>query len=212
MKRKNVRIEDILSGRKIELDGIYTGSMIAHDSLLFFTSYKYPDYEGLTFNIKTGKTISQSLLKGKGSGGFITPVLLEQLEIDSSIYLWVYDWSKCKCTLINLVDGSQIKEIDVSKLPNEREMITGIFILNDSLLLSYNQGEDMYFNENTLLPPLYRILNYRKNSEALVYDVYNRFKYNNKAIDSQSCLFSLDRIKPDKTRLAMPEEFVITIV
>jgi hypothetical protein len=198
--------KDILLGSKIELDGIYTGSMIAHDSLLFFTSHKYPDYTGLTFNIKTGKTISRSLLKGKGPGGFVTPVLLEQLETDSSICLWVYDWGKSKCTLINLIDGSQVKETDVSKLPNEREMITGIFILNDSLLLSCNQGEDLYFNENTLLPPLYRILNYRNNSEIAVYEVYNRFKYNSNVIDPQSCLFSLDRIKPDKTKLAMPME------
>jgi hypothetical protein len=199
-------VEDILSGSKIELDGIYTGSMIAHDSLLFFTSNKYPDYVGLTFNIKTGKTISQSLMKGQGQGGFITPVLLEQLEIDSSICLWVYDWGKNKCTMINLIDGSHVKEIDVSKLPNEREMITGVFILNDSLLLSYNQGEDLYFNRSTLLPPLYRILNYRKNSEIVVYEIYNQFKYNNDVIDPQSCLFSIDRIKPDKTKLAMPME------
>lgn len=199
--------EDILSGSKVELDGIYTGAMIAHDSLLFFSSYKYPDYGGLTFNIKTGKTISQSLMKGKGTDSFITPVLLEQLESDSSICLWVYDWGKRKCTLINLIDGSQIKEIDVSKLPNEREMITGIFVLNDSLLLSYNQGEDLYFDENTLLPPLYRILNYRKNSEIAVFDVYNQFKYRSNIIDPQSSLFSLDRIKPDKTKLAMPMQY-----
>jgi hypothetical protein len=198
--------EDILSGSKIELDGIYTDAMIAYDSLLFFSSRKYTDYEGLTFNVKTGKTISQSLMRGTGPGGFVSPVLLEQLESDSSICLWVYDWGKHTCILINLIDGSQIKKIDVSKLPNERDMITGIFVLNDSLLLAYNQGEDLYFDGNTLLPPFYRILNYRKNSEIAVYNVYNQFKYRSNTIAPQSCLFSLDRIKPDKTKLAMPME------
>jgi hypothetical protein len=200
-------VEDILQGSRInDPDGIYTGSMMVYDSLMFFLSYKYPAYYGLTFNIKTGKTISHILRKGKGPTDFITPVLMEQFEIDSSICSWVCDWSKLKCILVNISDDSQIKDINVSKLPNEREQITGFFILNDSLLLSYNQGEDLYLDGYTLLPPLYRILNYRTNKEIAVYEVYNKFEYDNKKIDAQSCLFSIDRIKPDKTKLAMPME------
>jgi hypothetical protein len=195
---------DIISGNKIEIDGIYTGSIIVYDSVALFLSSKYPDYTGYTFNVKTGKEISPIIRKGGGPNDFITPVFFEQFEIDGGIRTWVYDWGKQRCILTDIITGSLIKTIDVSGLPNEREQITGIFILNDSLLLAYNQGDDLYFDGNTLLPPLYRILNYRINSEVAIYEVYNKFKYNNNKTDPQSCLFSLDRIKPDKTKLSMP--------
>ncbi|MDR2423822.1 MAG: hypothetical protein LBD59_03755, partial [Prevotellaceae bacterium] len=45
-----VEVQDIdtLYGQEIKLDGVYTGCISACDSVLLFTSYKYPNYTGAT--------------------------------------------------------------------------------------------------------------------------------------------------------------------
>jgi hypothetical protein len=194
---------DTLYGNELKLDGIYTGSVCVYDSLILFSSHKYPDYSIYVFNTKTGKQISSVVRKGDGADEFVTSGFSEQFQIDSRVCLWIYDWSRKKCVLVDLIDNSQREKIDISGLKTERDMPFGrIFILNDSLLLTFNQGEDSFSEEKHLTPPLYRIFNYRTNKKITEYEAYNSFKYNEQ-MPPQSCLFSLDRIKPDRTKLVM---------
>jgi hypothetical protein len=82
--------------------------------------------------------------------------------------------------LIDFVNNSIEKRFNISRLQNEREFPFGrVFILNDSLLLAFNQGEDTH-NDGVLNSPLYRMFNYRTNEELAKYEIYNSFGYNKK--------------------------------
>ena len=198
---------DTLYGQEIKIDGVYTGGVSAWDSILLFISYKYSGYTGATFSIKTGKEIAQIVNRGQGPDEYITPAFSGQFETsDTCIGMWFYDWAKLHCILVDVITDVQIKKIDVSNLQNGQRSyhITGIYILNDSLLLAYNLAEDIE-DKGQLLPPLYRIFNYINNTETVKYEIYNTFLYN-REIDHQSCLYSFDKIKPDRTKLAMAME------
>jgi hypothetical protein len=199
---------DTIYGKEIKLDGVYTGAIFAYDSLLTFISYKYPDYCGNTFSINTGKEIKKVIKKGQGPNEFIRAVTLGQSAYsDGNPCMWIYDWGKLKYSLVNLVTDSIIKTVDIAKFKNDgrQDHITAVYILDDSLLLAYNQAEQVNMNKTELIPPLYRILNYTNNTESARYAIYNGFEFAETFKGRpQSCLFSLDRIKPDNTKLAMP--------
>jgi hypothetical protein len=192
---------DNLYGSELKLDGIYTGGISVYDSLINFPSSKYPDYYIYVFNTETGKYINSAIRKGVGPNELISINYSEQYCIDSNICLWCYDVNKGECVLADLLNNSFKKRIKLSALKNEREYPFGwIFVLNDSLLLASNQGEDLY-DEGNLNPPIYRIYNYHTGEVLRIYEPYNGFRYNTKIMPAFS-LYSQDRIKPDKTRLA----------
>jgi hypothetical protein len=197
---------DTLTGNEIKLDGIYTGQISVYDTLILFSSYLYPGHLSLLFDIKTGKQIREMIKIGQGPDEFVTPTTSGQLDIDSTVCSWIYDWGKQRCVAVDWINNSQNKIIELSHLVNNRQMIfTGIFILNDSLLLAYNQGEQMFLSEsnNTLVPPIHRLFNYRTGGEEIVrHDIFNNFQYN-EIKPPQLCLVSSDCIKPDNTKVAM---------
>jgi hypothetical protein len=194
---------DTLSGVKLKLDGIYTGAVQVYDSLIYFTaSALFPDYFTYVFNTRTGKHINSVARRGQGPDEFIALTAAAQHYVDSSICMWFYDYLRKECLLIDMVNNSIRKRFSISKLKNDREFpFVRVFILNDSLLLACNQGDDMY-GEGVLIPPLYRIFNYLTNEEVAKYEIYNSFRYN-KRLMPPNCLYSQDRMKPDKTKIGV---------
>jgi hypothetical protein len=191
-----------LDGVKLKLDGIYTGTLNAYDSLIYFSSDLFGDYLTYVFNTKTGKHISSVARRGQGPDEFVALTAAAQHYVDSSICMWFFDYNKKECLLIDMVNNSVKKRFGISKLKNERAFpFSRVFILNDSLLLAFNQGDDMY-NDGILTPPLYQIFNYRTNEEVAKYEIYNSFRYNNR-LEPPICLYSQDRMKPDRTKVAM---------
>jgi hypothetical protein len=69
------------------------------------------------------------------------------------------------------------------------------------LILAFNQGDDIY-HDGIVNPPLYQIFNYLTNEEVAKYEIYNSFRYN-KSLGPAFCLYSQDRMKPDRTKIAM---------
>jgi hypothetical protein len=198
---------DTLVGSKVEIDGLYTGIVLAYDSLIFFLSDKYRSAfgcEGLVFNVGTGKQIASIIKFGKSTNEFISVYFSIQYEIvNNAVCAWFCDFNKKKNILVDLSDNSWKKTINLSGLEHEREApAMRTFILNDSLLLIYNQGEDLFTSENQLLPPSYCVFNYITNKKIHSYEFFNSFKYNYE-IPPQICLLTEDRIKPDRTKLAM---------
>jgi hypothetical protein len=194
---------DNLYGTELKLEGkLFRDGICVYDSLMLISADTLSAYRFCTYNIKTGKQIASVARKGMGEDEFVAASYSEQYSVDSSICLWLYDYEKVECSLVDLSDNSIQKHIDLSVLENEREYPFGrVFILNDSLLLAFSQGEDLYRNRN-LSPPLYHIFNYKTNEELAKYEFYNGFRYSEK-LNPQMCLYSQDRIKPDRSSLAM---------
>jgi hypothetical protein len=198
---------DTLIGSKVEIDGLYTGSIFAYDSLMFFLSEKYHSAfgcDGLVFNIETGKQITSIVKLGRGPEEFVTACFSLQYDIVNKVIgVWFYDYSKRKNVLVDLTDNSWEKIINLSGLEHERDApAMRIFVLNDSLIMIYNQGEELYTSENWLSPPSYYIFNYITNKTVASYEFFNGFKYNTE-ISPPACLNSSDRLKIDRTKLVM---------
>ncbi|MDR2286607.1 MAG: TolB-like 6-bladed beta-propeller domain-containing protein, partial [Prevotellaceae bacterium] len=193
-----------LSGDELKLDGIYTEALGVYDSLIYFSSGLFGDYMTYVFNTKTGKHISSVARHGQGPDEFVALTSADQHYVDSSsICEWsYYDYNKKECLLIDMANNSIKKRFSISKLKNERAFPFGrVFILSDSLLLAFNQGDDIY-DEGILAPPSYQIFNYLTNEEVAKYEIYNSFRYN-KRLEPVLCLYSQDRMKPDRTKVAM---------
>jgi hypothetical protein len=191
-----------LEGVELKLDGIYTGALSAYDSLIYFSSGLFPDYMTYVFNTKTGKHISSVARRGQGPDEFVGLTAAAQHYVDSSICMWFFDYNKKECLLIDMINNSIKKRFSISKLKNERAFPFGrVFILNDSLLLAFNQGDDMY-DDGILKSPSYHIFNYLTNEEVVKYEIYNSFRYN-KRLMPPMCLYSQDRMKSDRTKIAM---------
>jgi hypothetical protein len=201
---KQPATKEILQGIELKFDGIYTGGISVYDSLIYFTSGKFPDYWIYVFNTKNGKHINSVARKGQGPDEFVGINGAGQHYVDNnSIYVWIHDYYKNDCLLFDLLNDSVKTKFNISKLKREQRSYPfgRVFVLNDSLLLAFSQGEEIY-NDPYLLPPLYQVYNYRTNEELAKYEFYNKFKYN-KRLMPQGCLYSFDRIKPDLTKLAM---------
>ena len=205
---------DTITGNLLNIDGVYTGGVGAYDSLIFFYSSQYPDYVIYVFSAKTGKQISSIMKVGEGPNEYIARMIgcMEQVQVDNNVCMWFVDIKKNKCVLIDWINGAVRKEIYVSGLRSGFEYpwsapLSKHIILNDSLLMAHNQGEEIYKDnagntEDFFSTPTYHIFNYRTKQKIKSYEPYNKFKYNEN-IPPQISLYSWDRIKPDRTKLAM---------
>ena len=161
------------------------------------------------FNSKTGKQISSIVKIGEGTDEYLATLTgyANQIEIENGICIWLFDHKKKRCVLIDWIDGNIRKEINVSSLSSSIESSMKYFILNDSLLLVYNGGEAIFVDnmgtlEDYFNPPKYNVFNYKTGQWIMTYEPYNKFKYNTTMLAAMS-LYSWDRIKPDRTKLAM---------
>jgi hypothetical protein len=190
-----------LIGKHLEFDEIYTGMISVYDSLIVFSSDKYGDYYSRVFNLNTGKQINSVIKFGQGPDEEVSVHCEAEYYVDTSINMWYYDgFSKKQGILVNLKNSCVINSIDFSGLPaDDKKMLTRFFILNDSLLLAWNQQEKLFFDDNIASPPLWHLFNYKTNEKLRQYDVFNNFRY----INDSDCLISHDLIKPDKTKFAM---------
>lgn len=64
--------DTLLSPVKVELEDIYDGSVLAYDSLLFFTSHKYSDCWMYVFSVNSGKHIASLCPKGQGPNDYLS--------------------------------------------------------------------------------------------------------------------------------------------
>jgi hypothetical protein len=193
-------IVDTLYSEEVVLNDIFTGRMCAYDSLLLFFA-NFPDNSSWVFNVKTGEHISSIIPKGQGPDEFIMPVCTGQFEIDTNICVWVSDWSRNKFNLIDVMDNTAKKNINLAGTKNARNEPFGAhFYLNDSLVLLHNQEEMSHTGE--IAPPIYRIFNYITKAERVRYEPHRNYRSEN-----PFCLISHHLIKPDKSKFALASFF-----
>jgi hypothetical protein len=196
-----------LTGKRIELNGIYTGTISVFDSVILFSSYKYEDVlkcNSLLFNLKTGEQINSLIKVGEGPGEFSSGSFQDIFfHNDTVISMWFSDYvDKQQCFLFDIINNKITDTFDISGLDSERERPhSRFFILSDSLLLAYSMPQKLFLDDNTMLPPSWRLYNYKTNEKCMQYDIYTDYKY---------FLFlplSEDILKPDNTKLVLPMEY-----
>jgi WD40 repeat protein len=194
---------DTLKGEQVMLDGIYTGTVEVYDSLMFFIISNYPDYWTLVFNIKTGEHINTILRKGNGPGDFLGSIFFGQFINAPNLCVWIHDWGRDRCVLVDLTNSSQKKTVKLFDLKNERmNQMTWVYFLNDSLLLTYNQGEKLFDSDTEFSPPVYSVFNCNTKKELHRYEIYNGFSYSEHT-NPTDCLAGNFTMKPDRTKLVI---------
>jgi hypothetical protein len=203
---------DTLYGKQIKLDGVYTGSMWAYDTLIGFTSYKFTDYFMHVFNVNTGKFLYPLCKRGIGPEEFPSIATANQFVYPAQLGYWIRKESgKDECVLVNLEKPGDVIE-QKTDIKIETEFLDSfgfVFILNDSLFLANNQGEEPLKGEGTFTPPAYYLYNSRTKERIKTYGMYNGFiPVSPDNFFRQSgykiCYASCDRIKPDDmSKLAM---------
>jgi hypothetical protein len=208
---------DILQGEKIELDGLYAGNIWVYDTLICFSHHAFPDYHLHMFNIKTGKFLYPLCKRGIGPEEFPAFTWAEQYVCEDQVYLWVRkEFGKDECVLINLAkpDDLIIKQKINMRFETGFQSLSFsfVFILNDSLFIANNQGERQYYGEGTFIPQAYHFYHSHTKEKIKSYKPYNAFVSLSDKFYSrvwyQRCYSSMDRIKPDRSKLAMGMHYV----
>jgi hypothetical protein len=195
---------DTLYGKKIELDGVYTGNLWVYDTLIGFVSHLFPDYYMHVFNVNTGKFLYPLCKLGIGPGEFFNISIADQLVYNESQLGYSINnrAGKGECVIVNLAKPGDIIEQKMNLDVDAEFPFMFVFILNDSLFLANNQGERRYYEEKTFTPQTYYLYNSRTKEKIKTYEMYNGFSTD--SYDYNICYISYDRIKPDdRSKLAM---------
>jgi hypothetical protein len=199
---------DTLYSEKIELEGLYTGSIWAYDTLIGFTSSKFPNYFMNVFSLRTGKFLYSLCKRGIGPDEFPALAYSSQYEYEDHLYLWLRtDAAKDESWLVNLEKPGTVikKRIDVKVETGFQYNFGFVFILNDSMFIGNNQGESLYQGDGSFLPQTYHLYNAGTRQRIKSYKLYNG---SIPVSDIRHCYCSWDRIKPDKTKLAMGMQLI----
>lgn len=107
-----------LTSHELELDSAYTGSMYVFDSLLFFSSDRYPDYFMAVFDKNSGKQIGTLFPKGEGPGEYFCNVNFSNQFLqneDGCLCMWIYDNNQ-SYRLINISRSLETKKTEVDSI------------------------------------------------------------------------------------------------
>ena len=201
-----------LIGEEVKLEGIYTGYMSVYDSLILFCSSQYPDYKIYTYSLNNGKQLKSLFKVGRGPNEFRNLTHTEQyVRNNNSIKLWFYDEQKShmlvditrsiKLHTDSLVIDSIIP-IDIKKATTS--YLSFIFTLDNHMFVTKTPCERAYYKDvkyslgeyilyrNSLDTPLQSFTLFTK-------PLINRIQKMNPNIFYES----YDRIKPDKSKIAM---------
>jgi hypothetical protein len=116
--------------------------------------------------------------------------------------------------LINLEkpDDSVKQKMDIKIDTDFQYPFSFVFILNDSLFLANNQGEELYDNNESFMPPTYHLYNSHTKEKIKSYEPYNAFvPLSDRFYEMglyMDCYYSIDRMKPDKSKLAMGMDLI----
>jgi len=202
---------DTLYGKKIEfIDDIQAGLMTVYDSIMLFWCPDYKNYSVLMCNINTGENIGFLCRKGNGPDEFGDRAYSTQIVVDNDTKLWVDDRHKNKMKLLNLSEsikeGVTIIDSTVDKeSAKDFFSISSNFMLDNYMMLVKNQSELLYqgnLDKLDYLPGAYHI--YKGQEKLKEFKLYNKQLINlDYKRQSYSILLSCDRIKPDKSKIAM---------
>ena len=211
---KGANTEDSLVGSKINLEGINTGYMSICDSLMIFSSEKYPDYELYIFNINTGNHIASLCKRGNGPNEFLSFIHREQYVLENNdIKLWGYD-DITKIFCLNLTESIKNDSLQIDTIvthdwnTKHNRCWSYLFMLDDDCFLIKNQPESLFHNDGRNIElPAFHIYKKDLDNKQKTYQPYNQMPFEDQTdFDADLLFYSTDCMKPDKSKIAMGME------
>ncbi len=192
---------DKLTGKKINLDGLYAGALSVRDSIISFAYHNYGNYHVANFNVNTGRHIGNFFKKGQGPGEFID---FYRLHPGANYDFWIDEFNKRHYVLVDMSTGEEKKRINLSTFKKKGfSPFIQAFILDDSLLIAVNQPEIKNLDYDMMVPK-YSIINYLSKEEIAGYELYDENLYNKLRAPGMENehLIGTSHIKPDKSKVA----------
>ena len=209
-----------LKGEKIELEGIYTGSMSVYDTLALFISYQFPDQNFLhVFGLHSGKELGSFCTQGRGPGEYLDLSCFDQFQKENGdIKLWIGSTLKEQIQLLNLSESlkKQKMQVDQSFFLDWRKKwkdpIASFFMLDSNLCLYHNLNEYLYKDKRGYTLGLFHLCKDSIENELKEYPLFNRPLLNpHPQIENRYLLSSDHRIKPDGSKIAMTMDRLMQI-
>lgn len=197
-----------IKGQKITFNDINTGDMLVFDSLVIFSSPKYPDFSLNVFNEKNGDVISRLIPKGNGpyeySGTSLTHQIIHK-ENQTSIIIYAYN--KQEIIEIDLQNLSP-KNCYIHRKPfkwseNFNKPYNYIFKLDENKILAKIPAMHLFENGTENHPPKYLIVDINTQETEREYTMYQKSISSdlNKEFAIDVYYLSTDRVKPDGSKL-----------
>lgn len=172
--------DTLLCPIKIELEDIYTGSVLAYDSLLFFISSKYSDYWIYVFDLSSKKHIASLCPKGEGPDDFFDCKNSEQfVEEKGELKLWIRDNNKT-ARLVNItksIKGGITVCDSIVPMDWNKSFVypaTSLFFLKDGYILGQNQCEEQYSKGKEYIPRKFYLYKDSLENKVEEYKLFNR--------------------------------------
>ncbi|WP_455672037.1 BF3164 family lipoprotein [Phocaeicola sp.] len=203
-----------VAATRILLEDINDDRMIVCDSFLLFKSYKYQDYWFYVFDKDKRNLISRICPKGEGPDDFLSCIDTGQFITNSNNdkLLWIGEPYKSFYKLVNITQSIYSKKticdsvVTINWMEKFQYPPVAIFFLADNKIIARNQCEQKFVNDKEYTPGKYRF--YQKTLDNIIREdiIYKKPimpKGNNSTTSYVSYYTSLDRIKPDETKIAM---------
>ncbi len=193
---------DKINGVPLNLEDEYTGFMYTYDGILAFLSEKHLDGYVYFYDVENGKRIGTACKIGEGPEEVMYLNSDNCFEMDSNeVCMWLNDMNKGYVMLVD-TRGRWIKRINTRNLQSDAPYHGRVYVINDSLLMSYTYGVEIF--PGKIRSYRYRLFNYETGEMLKEYKFYSDYEEheNTKLLPAQY-LHSFDRIKPDKSKIAM---------
>ncbi len=212
--------DTLLSPVKVELEDIYDGSVLAYDSLLFFTSHKYSDCWMYVFSVNSGKHIASLCPKGQGPNDYLSCKNSQQfIRENGELKLWVRDNAK-SARLLNITKsietGATVCDAIIPMDWNKYFVYpaTTLFFLKDGYILGQNQCEEQYSKGKEYIPRNFYLYKDSLGNKVKEYKLFNRpVILKDDKYDVLSGMFYANHsyIHPDQTKVAIAMQRVAQI-
>lgn len=211
--------EYTLAGEEVKLEGVYTGYMSVYDSLMLFCSSQFGDYMLYTYNLNNGKQLKSLFKAGRGPNEFSDLTHTGQHEKESNdIKLWIYDEHK-SYMLVNLSRSLPLHSDSLvidSIIPIEarkvvKDYLGYVFVLDNSKFIVRKPCEKLYYDDPRYIPGNYTLYLRSLDHPQQTYTLFHKPVINPSNKFPNIYFASNDKIKPDRSKIAMAMHMVAQI-
>ena len=209
---------DTLYGKEIIFDSIYTGHMVVYDSLLFFTSSKFPEYNVYMANARTGKHVACLLRRGQGHNEFFYLSMSERFLVDEKGTPHFRGYAFNNQVLIDINLPLLMSSLRATHSINDSAIATSeflwsmhhtvpyryVFPLKNNRILAGNALEKLFTNQSELNLPAYELLDASSGEVLKEYPVFAQ-PITNPSLPEDIPYFylSTDVLCPDESKIAI---------